>query len=292
MSPSGDVLIFNRTKHPNSPTNPDECKPDMRLKGHTREGYLFPLSTNRSYGISWNPHNSGHLVTSSDDTTIRHWYMYPPRPANNRDINSYQRTHPEIAATTVYHTHDAIVNDVSFHPLHDSVFASVSDDLTLQIHDIRAASTSVPAHKIRAHAEPINSLSFNPTAEFVLLTASADKTVGLWDLRNLKLKLHSFEGHKEEVTTVTWSPHEEPIFASAGNDRRVIIWDLSRIGTEQTPEDAADGVPELLFMHGGHTNRVSDIAWNPNDPWVMTSAAEDNIIQVWQPVLCPRSVLK
>ena len=53
---------------------------------------------------------------------------------------------------------------------------------------------------------------------------------------------------------------------------------------EQTPEDAEDGPPELLFMHGGHTNRVSDIAWNPSDPWVMCSAAEDNIIQVWQPV--------
>jgi histone-binding protein RBBP4 len=37
-----------------------------------------------------------------------------------------------------------------------------------------------------------------------------------------------------------------------------------------------------LFMHGGHTNRVSDFAWNPNDPWIMCSAAEDNLIQVWK----------
>lgn len=37
-----------------------------------------------------------------------------------------------------------------------------------------------------------------------------------------------------------------------------------------------------LFMHGGHTNRVSDFAWNPNDPWVMVSAAEDNLIQCWK----------
>lgn len=142
----------------------------------------------------------------------------------------------------------------------------------------------MPAHSVKAHSAPINSLSFNPSAEFVVLTASSDKTVALWDLRNLKLKLHSFEGHRDEVTTVSWSPHEEPIFASAGNDRRVILWDLSRIGNEQTAEDAEDGPPELLFMHGGHTNRVSDISWNPSDPWVMCSAAEDNIIQVWQPV--------
>jgi len=169
--------------------------------------------------------------------------------------------------------------------MHNSLFASVSDDLTLQIHDIRRSSSNgAAAHKIKAHSEPVNSLSFNPSAEFVLVTASSDKTVALWDLRNLKLKLHSFEGHRDEVTTVAWSPHEEPIFASAGNDRRVIIWDLSNIGNEQTPEDSEDGPPELLFMHGGHTNRVSDISWNPSDPWVMCSAAEDNIIQVWQPV--------
>jgi len=41
-------------------------------------------------------------------------------------------------------------------------------------------------------------------------------------------------------------------------------------------------IPARLFMHGGHTNRVSDFAWNPNDPWVMVSAAEDNLIQCWK----------
>ena len=35
-------------------------------------------------------------------------------------------------------------------------------------------------------------------------------------------------------------------------------------------------------MHGGHTARVSDFDWNRNDPWVMVSAAEDNLIQVWR----------
>ena len=37
-----------------------------------------------------------------------------------------------------------------------------------------------------------------------------------------------------------------------------------------------------LFMHGGHTNRVSDFSWNLNDPWVVASAAEDNLLQCWK----------
>ena len=49
----------------------------------------------------------------------------------------------------------------------------------------------------------------------------------------------------------------------------------------QTPEDAEDGPPELLFIHGGHTSKVSDFAWNPSDDWVIASVAEDNILQVW-----------
>eukprot|EP00057_Strongylocentrotus_purpuratus_P017817 XP_011672291.1 PREDICTED: protein CLEC16A-like [Strongylocentrotus purpuratus] len=55
-----------------------------------------------------------------------------------------------------------------------------------------------------------------------------------------------------------------------------------KIGEEQSPEDAEDGPPELLFIHGGHTAKISDFSWNPNEPWVICSVSEDNIMQVWQ----------
>ena len=127
-------------------------------------------------------------------------------------------------------------------------------------------------------------------------------------MRNLKLKLHSFESHKDEIfqvdigylllnnfisptfhfyynvkfLQVQWSPHNETILASSGTDRRLHVWDLSKIGEEQSAEDAEDGPPELLFIHGGHTAKISDFSWNPNDPWVICSVSEDNIMQVWQ----------
>lgn len=34
-----------------------ECRPDIRLKGHTKEGY----------GLSWNPNLNGNLLSASDD---------------------------------------------------------------------------------------------------------------------------------------------------------------------------------------------------------------------------------
>ena len=43
-TPSSDVLIFDYTKHPSVPDNNAGCNPELRLKGHSKEGY----------GLSWN----------------------------------------------------------------------------------------------------------------------------------------------------------------------------------------------------------------------------------------------
>lgn len=38
------------------------------------------------------------------------------------------------------------------------------------------------------------------------------------------------------------------------------------------------------FIHGGHTSKISDFSWNPNDPFVICSVAEDNMLQCWEMV--------
>ena len=48
---------------------------------------------------------------------------------------------------------------------------------------------------------------------------------------------------------VQWSPHNETILASSGTDRRLHVWDLSKIGEDQSAEDAEDGPPELLVKY-------------------------------------------
>ncbi|KAM4796569.1 histone-binding protein RBBP4 isoform 2-T2 [Rhinophrynus dorsalis] len=238
-----------------------ECNPDLRLRGHQKEGY----------GLSWNPNLSGNLLSASDDHTICLW-----------DISAVSKEGKVVDAKTIFTGHTAVVEDVSWHLLHESLFGSVADDQKLMIWDTRSNNTSKPSHSVDAHTAEVNCLSFNPYSEFILATGSADKTVALWDLRNLKLKLHSFESHKDEIFQVQWSPHNETILASSGTDRRLNVWDLSKIGEEQSPEDAEDGPPELLFIHGGHTAKISDFSWNPNEPWVICSVSEDNIMQVWQ----------
>lgn len=216
-------------------------------------------------------------------------------------MTTYTKGNKALRPTRTYTHHSSIVNDVQHHPLHSSLIGTVSDDITLQILDVRAADTTRAAASAEGqHRDAINSISFNPAAETILATGSADKTIGLWDLRNLKTKLHSLEGHTDSVQSISWHPFEESVLASSSYDRKIMFWDLSRAGEEQTPEDAQDGPPELyvhqsihlylalltrffsLFMHGGHTNRISDFSWNLSDPWVLCSAAEDNLLQVWK----------
>ncbi|EDW26671.1 GL21279 [Drosophila persimilis] len=263
-TPSSDVLVFDYTKLKN-PSKPEPSgaisQPDLRLRGHQKEGY----------GLSWNPNLNGYLLSASDDHTICLW-----------DINATPKEHRVIDAMNIFTGHTAVVEDVAWHLLHESLFGSVADDQKLMIWDTRNNNTSKPSHTVDAHTAEVNCLSFNPYSEFILATGSADKTVALWDLRNLKLKLHSIESHKDEIFQVQWSPHNETILASSGTDRRLHVCDLSKIGEEQSSEDAEDGPPELLFIHGGHTAKISDFSWNPNEPWIICSVSEDNIMQVWQ----------
>jgi len=256
---TSSVYIFDYTKHPSKPSADGKCNPTLTLVGHKKEGY----------GLSWSNLKEGYLLSGSDDAVICMW-----------DVSANPTAATSLEAHSKFVGHSSVVEDVSWHVHNPNFFGSVGDDRQLLIWDIRAGTT--PAQAVEASSAEVNCLSFNTFNEFILVTGSADKTVALWDMRNLKQKLHSFEGHMDEIFQVQWSPHNETVVASSGYDRRLNIWDLSRIGDEQPPEDAEDGPPELLFIHGGHTAKISDFSWNGNEPWVISSVAEDNIIQIWQ----------
>jgi histone-binding protein RBBP4 len=61
MCTDGRVMIWDRSKHPSQPTG--TVNPEMELLGHTKEGF----------GLSWSPHVAGHLVTGSEDKTVKLW---------------------------------------------------------------------------------------------------------------------------------------------------------------------------------------------------------------------------
>ncbi|KAH7032972.1 WD40-repeat-containing domain protein [Microdochium trichocladiopsis] len=260
LAVDGKILIFDRTKHSFEPNG--KINPQITLVGHKQEGF----------GLNWNPHVEGHLASGSEDQTVCLW-----------DLTSLAAGSSTLQPARQYTHHTNVVNDVQYHPISKNFIGTVSDDLTLQILDTRQSTYTHAALVAKdGHSDAINALAFNPSTEVLVATASADKTVGIWDLRNVKEKVHTLEGHQDAVTSLAWHPHEAGILGTASYDRRVIFWDLSRVGDEQQPDDQEDGPPELLFMHGGHTNHLADFSWNQNDPWLVASAAEDNMLQIWK----------
>lgn len=257
---SAEVYVFDYSKHPSKPPLDGACSPDLRLRGHSTEGY----------GLSWSKFKQGHLLSGSDDAQICLW-----------DINATPKN-KSLDAMQIFKVHEGVVEDVAWHLRHEYLFGSVGDDQYLLIWDLRTPSVTKPVQSVVAHQSEVNCLAFNPFNEWVVATGSTDKTVKLFDLRKISTALHTFDAHKEEVFQVGWNPKNETILASCCLGRRLMVWDLSRIDEEQTPEDAEDGPPELLFIHGGHTSKISDFSWNTCEDWVVASVAEDNILQIWQ----------
>eukprot|EP00516_Mucochytrium_quahogii_P007681 CAMPEP_0203754246 /NCGR_PEP_ID=MMETSP0098-20131031/7870_1 /ASSEMBLY_ACC=CAM_ASM_000208 /TAXON_ID=96639 /ORGANISM=" , Strain NY0313808BC1" /LENGTH=427 /DNA_ID=CAMNT_0050645163 /DNA_START=73 /DNA_END=1353 /DNA_ORIENTATION=- len=255
----GDVDVFYVREHESSPSKDGKAEPNIRCKGHEKEGY----------GLDWSPLERGHLLSGSDDAYICRW-----------DINAKTKSDRTLQPVDKFRGHAGVIGEVQYHKHHKDLCGSVGDDYMFNLWDFRDLKT--PKESIKAHEKEIQGLSFSPFNEFLVLTGGSDNLVKLWDLRKLENPLHVFQGHEDEIFKVEWSPFNEAIMGSCGADRRVMVWDLSRIGQEQDAQDAEDGPPELLFIHGGHTSKVSDFSWNPNDPWVIASVSEDNIVQVWQ----------
>ncbi|KZO98638.1 putative histone-binding protein rbbD [Calocera viscosa TUFC12733] len=223
----GDIYVFDRTKHSNHPDADGECRPDVVLRGQTRE----------SYGMSWNSLKKGSLVSASYDTAVYEWL----------DLQQYSKMSGNIESVRKYQAHTEQVEDVSWNQHNDHVFPSVGDDKMLYVWDTR--SPTKPIQDTVAHDQDVNA------------------TLALRDLRNIKANLHSFEGHRGSVMLAGWSPSYETVFASVGDDGRVNIWDAARIGEGQTPDDAEDGPPELVFVHGGHKSKIFDFGWMVLVPW-------------------------
>ncbi|MCO5586898.1 hypothetical protein L7F22_040843 [Adiantum nelumboides] len=196
-------------------------------------------------------------------------------------LQQFDKAYARVNFTEASKAHSDVVEDVAWHSSHEYLFGSVGDDRQLLIWDLRV-SKERPSLSVVAHQAEVNSLAFSPFNEQLLATGSADRTLALHDLRNLSERLHTFSSHTDEVLQISWNPTNHTIIASCGADKRLMVWDLSRIGEEQTPEDAEDGPPELLFIHGGHTSKISDFSWNQIKDSVIASVAEDNILQIWQ----------
>lgn len=238
-----EVLVYDYTRH--SSFDSDKG-PDAMMVGHKDGGFA----------IDWNSLKFGQLITGGRDCLI-----------NVFDINSGLESSKKC--------HDSIVNDLSYSRFEPHTFCSVSDDLKIAINDTRSMESTIVIEK--AHQKTIECCSFSPFKSELLATGSSDCIIKVWDIRSLQTPLYTLRGHSDGIVSCKWSPHYESLIASCSKDRRVIIWDLNKDEVTQN-----EGSPEQLFVHGGHTDLVEDLDWNPAEPMEIASVSSDGFLQVWK----------
>ncbi|PHJ16545.1 wd-40 repeat [Cystoisospora suis] len=234
-----------------SSTGPGDYMTDQAevvLYGHSAEGW----------GLDWAPPSSGKsacVASASDDALVCVWDIQA-KPSSSKRIPPLHK----------------LVGDSNMRPLQDvrwktgegegEILLAVGDDGYLSMWDLRASH--LPVLRTQCSGTCLNALALNEHAPSVVATGGSDQGVNIWDLREMKRPAHRLlRAHSEAITCLKWSPHQKTVIASGSTDRLIRIYDLSLVGSEQESDEAEDGPPELLFVHGGHGGGISDFDWNP-----------------------------
>ena len=257
MQALGNKLLTNKDQH---------CADHyLTLRGHTKEGY----------GLCWNERKSGYLLSGSYDNRVCVWDVMAEAGKSRTGAK-------QLDPLNTFNGHVDAVADVAWSPHQDGVFYSVGDDKKLFIWDLRSARKAASS-VISEWA--VNTIDCNTFGQHILATGSGCKGSGvvrIWDDRKMHVSLNEFMLHSDVVDVVSWSPHNENVLATGGRDRKVQILDIQKAPPPSRPD--TQEVKEVMFVHGGHRHNVSDLSWNPECPWFISSVsdAEENI-QFWQP---------
>jgi len=231
------------------------------LKYHKQDGF----------GLEWGINNE-LLLTGSEDSKIALWDL-----SNN-----------STSPTRVFKNHSSIVNDFAWNCKIPTLFGSVSDDRSIQFIDIRSSSNE-PLYNIpNAHRDVINAIEFNTSMDNLFITGSADNLISVWDLRNPYVPIRQLFGHNNAIAQLKFNPESPNLLASSSNDRRILIWDLNKLNEDFEIDDYIKNEvddPCLVFVHGGHTSRISEFSWVSGVHNTIISAGEDSLVQIWKPHL-------
>eukprot|EP01064_Diplonema_japonicum_P018409 TRINITY_DN27097_c0_g1_i1.p1 TRINITY_DN27097_c0_g1~~TRINITY_DN27097_c0_g1_i1.p1 ORF type:complete len:605 (+),score=109.05 TRINITY_DN27097_c0_g1_i1:45-1817(+) len=271
----------------------------LNLIGHKDEGVA----------LSWNKKRDGLLASGADDGQVLIWDIEDRvRPSELTKFEGGSGSPAKgIPPLCILSGHEAEVQGVDFHPSHQHLLYTVSDDRSMRIWDTRLADKGSMTNVRNAHSSTINCVQAHPFAEHVVATAGKD-VVKIWDIRfeGRSEPPMTLRGHAGEITCLEWAPHSETVLATGSTDRTVVIWDIERHSYQERYDNGrieccpwlttawsgppADDVPpddlavpkEVMFVHLGHTAPVTCLSWNPNEDWFIATASQDNMLHIWQ----------
>lgn len=196
--------------------------------------YIFNFDTPQSdpvvrtpgggFGLSWSPTNSGTFAV-----------------CEGGNIHIFTVDREEGVAIT--NAHDSI-NDVSWN-YKSPLILSVGEDSRAVISDTRTMKPELVYTQI--HNGDGNACSFDPVNTDIFITGGGvDGAVRFWDMRMPNTELCHLQGATAGINCCYLSPAVPGFVVAASKDHHVRIYDMSKVGEDQTSNDADDGGSEFL----------------------------------------------
>lgn len=193
--------------------------------------------------------------------------------------------------------HSATLEDVSFSSADRNLIASVGQDSSMLLWDIRRPTR--PINDVaKAHQGDVNCCDFGATDGHRIATGGSDAVVRIWDRRYLKNSqgekkpVRTLQGHTDQVTNVMWNKYVPNLCASGGEDGQVLVWNTNHTDRRSAiPDNTSPASHELIFRHVGHTlseSKIVDFEWHPSesDPYCIASLSETeeggSTMQMWR----------
>jgi histone-binding protein RBBP4 len=260
----GDVLLFDYTWHSSQSPKQHLCLPQLRLKGHKQS---------EGYGLSWNLHHEGLLLSSSYDNSICIW-----------DISNGGCKNTVEAYTHIVEKSD-LIEDVSWLPFHKNIFGLVGTRGKLVFYDTRLQKD---ISRQNLSSNDAYSLSCSLHSDFLLALGLSDGCISMMDMRQLRNPLFTLRGHDGPLKKapnctnclgfvvlkihfllkVSFSPYRRELLASSGGDGSLCVWNVDLIQKQQISTQS-----KLHFVQAGHTT-INDFSWNPMDMKVIAIAGQ------------------
>jgi peroxin-7 len=128
--------------------------------------------------------------------------------------------------------HEGVVNQVIWHPTHQSILGSCCSDKQVRVWDLRQMKA---VKNIAAHSHDVLSIDFNKYENFIA-TSSTDNLIKLFvsivliqkDLRSTTDQpIMILAGHQLAVRKIKFSPYHANILVSTSYDMSVGVWDCN-----------------------------------------------------------------
>lgn len=252
---TGDLLIFNRTKHSTLKKNSSNAKanePQLRLVSDN-------IASSEMFAVDWNIQKEGLIVSGSMNGSL-----------NVHDIRENYNSKEANCIRLFWSRNDSeSINDVRWVPDHDSIFVSGDDLGVIALTDIRSGILALESHN---SGISVNSVSINPMDTYCFASGNSEGRIELWDLRNFKSHIAQISSHTDAITQLKWHPKFKCVLGSSSADRLVRVFNLASSSKQQ-----------LLFNHEGHMLGVNDFDWSKHIDWMIASVADDNSVHVWHP---------